>query len=279
MTRTNTLGLGLIIGLCATLGGCASLREASAGQVGCRPSDIEISDDSVGWSTRTWTATCNGRSHSCAYVATGGGDGSTSGQVNCSPMGGSAGPAAASHPQGGRATSGGSNPAPKAVGAKAERSFDEQRRVHLVRGRFKVASGIELRLIGIPQMAFGTIAVVVTGYSRDHILKECRESQVLVNGEPHSATQHTRRTEGNTVNIEGRFGFALFQPLAQQYSTFGVRACGHKWEVTEAQLPTLQKFLVIYSQISQQVQRGELEDRSTTPPAPEPSSAATEPTP
>lgn len=62
------------------LSGCASLSAVTSGQIGCAESDIAITDDEMGWGTRTWTATCHGRTYFCS--AHGGGKNSTS-QVSC----------------------------------------------------------------------------------------------------------------------------------------------------------------------------------------------------
>lgn len=62
--------------LCA-LAGCAPSREAqTAGQIGCEPSEIEISGakDDTDWTTHTenWVATCKGRRFVCSKVDAGG---------------------------------------------------------------------------------------------------------------------------------------------------------------------------------------------------------------
>lgn len=60
--------------------GCAStLKAVTSGQVGCSENEIEIVEDNVGFSTRTWVAECNGRTYHCS--AHGGGYGAA--QVVC----------------------------------------------------------------------------------------------------------------------------------------------------------------------------------------------------
>jgi hypothetical protein len=76
---------------CCLTWGCASLESVSSGQIGCREEDIEISDDSPGWNSRTWTAKCNKRTYYCTSVSTG----NHSSQVNCKEDNGSASAAAA----------------------------------------------------------------------------------------------------------------------------------------------------------------------------------------
>ena len=61
----------LVVGL----GACRPSRESvTAGQIGCNPSEIQISDEdtSMGWgqSTETWTAECGGRTFVCSQLDT-----------------------------------------------------------------------------------------------------------------------------------------------------------------------------------------------------------------
>lgn len=266
------------VGLCSVLSACVSLRAASAGQIGCKSGDIEISDEDEGWSSHTWTATCRGRSYSCSLVSTG----IESGQVSCSPMSamsrrdptapkeapivlGTLSSPLAGHP-----------PARSGLGS-TERAYDEERGLHIVRGTFHLRAGLRLHLIAIPQLTHGTIAVILRGRSKDATLQQCGTLEVLVNEQPFPPAETSRRTEGANLNIEGRFPFELFEPLAQQYSTFGARACGEKLKLREAQLQELKKFFVIRTQIAQQVQGRQLERESTPETPSEPAPAATDP--
>lgn len=43
----------------------------SVGHVGCQESDIEISEESSGFGSKTWVATCNGERFMCSQVRTG----------------------------------------------------------------------------------------------------------------------------------------------------------------------------------------------------------------
>ncbi len=53
--------------------GCAGDRAAlSAGQIGCRKSDIVISEEDTGNGYANWVATCHGKSYLCTSEATGG---------------------------------------------------------------------------------------------------------------------------------------------------------------------------------------------------------------
>ena len=71
-------GLGLLVLL--GVSGCFDKLAATSGQVGCAPSDVEISDEESGYRSDTWSATCHGEHFYCSFVAAG-----SSGQVSCHP--------------------------------------------------------------------------------------------------------------------------------------------------------------------------------------------------
>jgi uncharacterized protein YceK len=87
-TKGINMQIVILAILALLLTGCASLAGVSAGHVGCPQEEITISNEQTDWTTKTWTATCGGRSYICTYATTGSsGYGGTTGQVNCSPMG------------------------------------------------------------------------------------------------------------------------------------------------------------------------------------------------
>ncbi len=54
------------------LSGCAMHAEKaslSSGQIGCAPSNISISEDSVTFNTASWKATCKGKTFYCVRRA------------------------------------------------------------------------------------------------------------------------------------------------------------------------------------------------------------------
>jgi hypothetical protein len=59
----------LVLSLCVTVSGCGYLtetrRQASAGQTGCAPERIEVSEEE----RAAWVATCNGRRYRCSAGA------------------------------------------------------------------------------------------------------------------------------------------------------------------------------------------------------------------
>lgn len=75
MKRCAELGLLLILGVT----GCFDKQAATSGQIGCAPSDVEISDEESGYSSQTWTATCGRERYYCSLVGTG----KDTNQVNC----------------------------------------------------------------------------------------------------------------------------------------------------------------------------------------------------
>jgi hypothetical protein len=83
--------VGVLLSAVGLLGCLASRESVTAGQVGCSPSEIQISnqDSSVGWieSSDTWTAQCNGRTYVCSEVTTRINHGGSS-QVSCQEQGG-----------------------------------------------------------------------------------------------------------------------------------------------------------------------------------------------
>ncbi len=64
----SVVGLGGILGLLAT--GCSQLQVASAGEVGCAPTAIEIGNVKRAWASESWTATCADRVYQCSSMAT-----------------------------------------------------------------------------------------------------------------------------------------------------------------------------------------------------------------
>jgi hypothetical protein len=56
----------LIAGLTACAASNAQLRSASSGHVGCAPEDIGIENYSLGATTSSWTAACNGKTFYCS---------------------------------------------------------------------------------------------------------------------------------------------------------------------------------------------------------------------
>lgn len=83
----STVGrLAVAASLLAGATGCGaiSLEARSSGYVGCAPDEIEISNDTSDFGSRTWTATCQGRTHYCTAQVTG----PNNSAVSCAPAGG-----------------------------------------------------------------------------------------------------------------------------------------------------------------------------------------------
>ena len=73
----------LVSGLMLT--GCSFIPRVTSGQIGCSEERIRVYDDSVGWSSRTWKAECDGKHYACSLHS---GGLYTTAQVQCSPMAG-----------------------------------------------------------------------------------------------------------------------------------------------------------------------------------------------
>ena len=63
---------GFLLLATLSLGGCAAqMQQLSAGQIGCPPDEVQISNDQTHFSSRTWEATCRGKSFMCTAVSGG----------------------------------------------------------------------------------------------------------------------------------------------------------------------------------------------------------------
>jgi hypothetical protein len=237
------------IGVCAAfLTGCSiSLASVSAGQIGCRPHEITIEDDTSGLGTRTWTAKCRGKTFSCSAYTTGEKDA----EAHCTEMvpesGGPQQPGAGAPPG---ISGGGASPEKNFV----VRAYDEEKGQQMVRGSFYLAEQLHLRLIGNPQELPGRVNVFLTGQTRDQYLYSCGEMVLFVNAKPERASENSVLTKGQDIYIGNLHEVAALEPLTQQYSSFEVQACHAKWTFSEEQIDELKKFLVIYSQLVEQVQ-------------------------
>lgn len=74
--KTNLYG-ALFLGCLLVISGCAgegAALKASAGRIGCDPSDVVVSKFEGGLSpARSWTATCKGTPYFCSGMNAGGG--------------------------------------------------------------------------------------------------------------------------------------------------------------------------------------------------------------
>ena len=78
LTAARAVFAAVLFGL--GVGGCISLPAVTSGQIGCAENDITITNDEQGFSSRTWTAECHGKTYFCS--GHGGGNNSTP-QVSC----------------------------------------------------------------------------------------------------------------------------------------------------------------------------------------------------
>lgn len=83
--RTDYHSLSCAVALWLLVAGCTlgslSIRDASARVLNCPKDDIEITEDHVEATRRTWTATCDGKAYQCVTAAKGAVD------TKCAPIG------------------------------------------------------------------------------------------------------------------------------------------------------------------------------------------------
>lgn len=133
--------------------------------------------------------------------------------------------------------------------ATVERGYDEQRKLHTVRATFKTAPNVSVVLAGAPGATLGEVLVGLS--VPRHLSKpDCESIEVLVNKVPTTGERPTKSSKNALISVQGRVQFETFKPLAQQYSTLGVRACGYEAALSENVMTDVKKFFVIYSQLA-----------------------------
>lgn len=126
-----------------------------------------------------------------------------------------------------------------------ERAFDEQNGPH-VQGDFALQPNLRLRLLGAPKTHPGRLLAILHGSSSNEAALQCQALTILVNAVPVQPITQVATSKAPRIHIEGSFEAAAFQPLAQRFPTFALRACEKVWKFSEAQLVELQKFVAIY---------------------------------
>jgi hypothetical protein len=133
--------------------------------------------------------------------------------------------------------------------ANVERGYDEQRKLHTVRASFSTAPKVSVVLAGAPGATLGEVLVGLT--MPRHLTKaDCTSIEVLVNKAPTTGERPTTTAKNGFNSVQGRVQFETFKPLAQQYSTLGVRACGYEATLSDEVMEDVKKFFVIYSQLA-----------------------------
>jgi hypothetical protein len=149
--------------------------------------------------------------------------------------------------------------------ARTTRSYDEERKLHVVRAEFTaVRKPYEILLLGAPQAELTTVFVrfKVRGAS-SRALEKCERLDVLINDEPFEGEmpRFEKGTGAYSAEATARYPFEVFRPLGRQYATFGVRACGVECKLEGRQMDELTKFFEIFSQIAIDVQNEALPTR------------------
>lgn len=153
-------------------------------------------------------------------------------------------------------------------GGRVERVFDEERKMHAVRGEFSLGLDLTLSMIAAPAMSGQSIRFVLRARRGEEPLLSCKAIEVLVNAEPIGGGDNATAGAPPAVHIEGRFDHGVFAPLAQQHSTFGLRVCGKVLPFWPVQLAEVQKFLAIHAELMKQLpaQATSATAPATTPP-------------
>lgn len=146
--------------------------------------------------------------------------------------------------------------------SRAAREFDSQRDLHIVRADF-VLSKASLRLTSAPQVDLDTIDVRFSNRILGISPEQCKEMKVLINKQSFTSDKQETESFNRRIDMSGRFKFEVFKPLSRKYSSFGIEACGRSLNLSEADMETLKKFLVMVSQVATDVQQGRIPRRAS----------------
>jgi hypothetical protein len=214
------------------LAGCAArMRAASAGEIGCAPDDVVISDDHTGWGSRTWKATCRGEVFQCSAVSTG----NNTEQISC-----------AKQVEG---SAGGAQPVPQAAAAtttsEVGREFNPASQETSVRGSFQLEGGQRAVLSAAPRSAPGRLGVVIEGPS-DGPLDQCRQLSMLVNARPFAAVDvQAEPREVGSFRIFGSLHEPALEGLDKPHAELALQVCERTWKLSAAQVEDVKKLLTI----------------------------------
>jgi hypothetical protein len=142
--------------------------------------------------------------------------------------------------------------APAQPRSRVERKYDAERKLQTVRGVFSTAANTSIIFVGEPATAPGEVLIQMN-IPRSIVHQTCQAVEVLVNDVPAAGERFESKYEGGFHQSRARHDFQTFKPLAQQYSTLAVRACGYQITMDEASMDDVKKFFVIYSQLAAEV--------------------------
>lgn len=240
--RAPCLLIACVVSLSLLVASCAgSLAGMSVADVNCPASQITVGNERSGNYERTWNATCRGQVFDCSVqlpVL------SVNADAYCVPT---RRDVPGQYPRANTAT------APHSA-AEVKRGYDEDRDVHFVTGRFRVARGMHVIVSGAPKLATDTLVVTLSGISFEPTIRECRALEVLINGQALTTTSNEHVVADTRVKIESRVAFSALQLPPERSSTFGVGACGTTWAFTSQQLEQLRGLLAIYADLAQAAQ-------------------------
>lgn len=141
---------------------------------------------------------------------------------------------------------------------EVSRSFDEETNEDRIRGTFVVEHGIRITLVSIPARELETVYVRID--TPRHLVDAlCTSFDLLVNKRPITSGRVDFTDHKGRMVAGDRFQFQDFKPLASRYPEFAVRLCGKELSFSAGQITSLQKFLIIHSELAEAIQAGQAE--------------------
>lgn len=132
-------------------------------------------------------------------------------------------------------------------------------------GSFSPRGNVTVTLAGAPSATLGEILVELK-VSQYLTKKPCDTLEVLVNAVPAAGARFSSEYKGGDLVAQARVDFQTFKPLAQQFATLSVRACGYEAKLDDSVMGDVQKFFVIYSELATEASKTTQTPASTEPP-------------
>jgi hypothetical protein len=229
---------GLVIGCVAVgLTGCVSLESVTSGQIGCAESDISVTNDEMGWGSRTWTARCHGKTYFCS--AHGGGKDSTP-QVACresnNDVASVAAPPARSRPRS----------KPEEEDEEEEEEVPEIRTEGkgdeaLVVLELRLHGDAVLRLTAAPESHQDLVQLKLVRETEAEDVDECNLA-FMVNGQVAPTPKAVAVRQDKVLSHRIQIGRELMAELAGAQKV-AVRVCTERWALTRTQVRKIREFM------------------------------------
>lgn len=145
--------------------------------------------------------------------------------------------------------------APDVAPAQVERRYDRARKIQIVRANFGIEPGVTMTLVGAPQAKLSDVLLEVRVHGYRIPKAACDKVEILVNSVPSPGTDLSLTYGPTSLVQQAHFDFSLFKPLGKDFPSFGARVCGRDLNLSEAAVVQLRKFLVIFSDLANEVQK------------------------